>query len=64
MQKALKIAASVPLHSLPRYIAEELRDSEWIVTAVLWPYFMDSDRAYIERMIAITPDGFKEHRHE
>ena len=63
MKKALTINASVPLDSLPGYIEGELRDSEWVVTAVLWPYFNDPDRAYIERMIAITPDAFKQHNH-
>ena len=63
MKKALTINASVPLHSLERYIAEELKNSEWVVTAVLWPYFNDPDRAYVERMIAITPDTFKQHNH-
>ena len=63
MKKALTINASVPLHSLQRYFEEELKNSEWVVTAVLWPYFNDPDRAYIERMIAITPDAFKQHNH-
>ena len=57
------ISASVPVYSLERYIAEELRDSEWIVSVAYLRTWLGQERMEIERTIAITPDLFKQHNH-
>ena len=66
MKRALKISASVPVHSLERYIAEELQNSEWVVSAVMHDLsgFYYEPRVHLERTLMITPDAFKQHRHE
>jgi hypothetical protein len=64
MKRALTFTNSIPLHYLQRYFEEELKNSDWIVTLADRHVMLSQERVYIERMLTITPDAFKQHKHE